>query len=105
MTEQELKAFARQNAPALAKPIARLVEQVITKGIQGHLHHAAELQLRINELEAAIRRALESLCGDYPSMAADLSDALGEPPGEPSRKAAIDKAKPPLLTPSKENHE
>lgn len=31
---------------------------------------------RVNQLEAAIRRALESLCGDYAAMALDLKQAL-----------------------------
>ncbi len=34
---------------------------------------------RVQVLESAIRRALDSLCGDYPSMAADLRATLSRP--------------------------
>jgi hypothetical protein len=59
VTEEEVRTFARQHAEELAAPIVYLVGKVIARGIQGHLHHAAELQLRINELEATIPRTIQ----------------------------------------------
>jgi BMFP domain-containing protein YqiC len=43
----------------------------------------SSLQARIQTLEAAIQRALDSLCGDYPSMAADLRSSLNQDGGKP----------------------
>ena len=38
-----------------------------------------QIKAEVERLKRAINRALESLCGDYPSMAADLRAALTEP--------------------------
>lgn len=57
MSEEEIAAFAREHAEELAAPIIRLVGKVIAKGIQGHLQHAAELQVRVNALEATLKAA------------------------------------------------
>jgi len=56
MTDAEIKTFAAEHAPELAKNITRLCGQVIAKGIQGHLEHACALQQRVIDLEAALER-------------------------------------------------
>lgn len=55
MTEEEIKAFAVKHAPELAEGIAKVCEKVIAKGLTGILEHCAELQLRINALEATLK--------------------------------------------------
>ncbi|TGR83555.1 hypothetical protein EN866_34150 [Mesorhizobium sp. M2D.F.Ca.ET.223.01.1.1] len=45
-------------------------------GVNAHLIAAAP------DLLAAAQRAVESLCGDYPSMAADLKEAIAKATGD-----------------------
>ena len=54
MTEAEIKKFASDYAPKLAEDITKLCGSVIAKGLQGILEQCAEMQLRINELEATL---------------------------------------------------
>lgn len=56
MTDAEIRTFAAEHAPELAKNITRLCGQVIAKGIQGHLEHACALQQRVIDLERALNR-------------------------------------------------
>lgn len=44
---------------------------------------ASILAGKLNAAEAVIERALESLCGDYPSMAADFRSFLASKEGDP----------------------
>lgn len=55
MTEDDIKAFAAEHAPALAKGMTALCGKVIAKGLQGILQHCAEMQLRIDALEATLK--------------------------------------------------
>lgn len=54
MNEAEIKKFAADYAPKLAEDITKLCGSVIAKGLQGILEQCAEMQLRINELEATL---------------------------------------------------
>lgn len=45
MTDAELKAFAEQHAPTLAKPIVEMVAKVIEKGLVGIIEQAARERL------------------------------------------------------------
>jgi hypothetical protein len=55
MTDDNIKEFAREHAPALAKNITELCGSVIAKGLEGILQHCVAMQLRIEALEATLR--------------------------------------------------
>lgn len=55
VSDNDIKAFALRHAPRLAEGIAEMCGQVIAKGLTGVLEHCAELQHRVNALEATLK--------------------------------------------------
>lgn len=51
MTDDDIKAFAFQQTPALAANITRLCGKVIEQGLTGILEHACALQQQVTEAE------------------------------------------------------